>query len=588
MAAGTGIGKTYTSYKERTTAPATPTATYDRLFFKADGLHYVNSSGVDVLVNTILNLDYQSSVLSIATATSAPPTETLGDRYIIGATGTPHANWDGAANNDIVQFNGTVWVATTPTEGMFTEVEDQNATYFFLSSWAIWQNQATATTSNVTFANVKMTTGAALGSLVKSAADGTLSYLADVVTGKVLVSGGIGADPVYSDSPTILSLTLADGGSFILPVTLTTDHTAVGEKVTTTAGENLVFGDNCYLKSDGKWWKADASASSTMPGTMMAVATIAANATGLFLKWGYARDDSAWVSMTVGADIYTSETAGGLTQTAPTPTSSATVILQRVGKAPSSNTASIGVIFYCPDPLTFEVGVDVIDVAATTGTELVDFTPTGWNEDASTWTMGATGPLDHVTGNTTTVTATLGAAIVAGTTYKVVMAGTGGGDTATYTLGGVAGTTIAASGAIAFTDYITATTTGSLIITPTSTCTVSMTSISVRACTKIAMSGLTASPTTWMANHTSDQTFCFAAPVAADVGKMFRIVKNGTGAGKLILDAPAGVTLNSAGASSADDGTAYLAASTYGNMIWMVTSATSLQLLHADGTVTFT
>lgn len=45
MAGGTGIGKTYTTYKERSTTPATPGATYDRFFFKSDGLYYVNSAG---------------------------------------------------------------------------------------------------------------------------------------------------------------------------------------------------------------------------------------------------------------------------------------------------------------------------------------------------------------------------------------------------------------------------------------------------------------------------------------------------------------------------------------------------------------
>jgi len=122
-----------------------------------------------------------------------------------------------------------------------------------------------------------------------------------------------------------------------------------------------------------------------------------------------------------------------------------------------------------------------LTVNATLGTELVDFTPAGWNEDGVKWTMGATGPLAHTNSDTTAVTATLGAAIVAGTTYQVTIAGTGGGGTATYTLGGVTGTTIAASGSIAITDYITASTTGSFIITPTAACTVSITSISVKA-----------------------------------------------------------------------------------------------------------
>jgi hypothetical protein len=123
-----------------------------------------------------------------------------------------------------------------------------------------------------------------------------------------------------------------------------------------------------------------------------------------------------------------------------------------------------------------------LTVNATLGAELVTWTDVGWNEDGATWTFAAS-TLTHITGNTTTVTATLGAGITAGTTYKVVIAGTGGGGTATYTLGGTTGTTIAASGAIAITDYITAGTTGSFIITPASGCTVAITSVSIKALT---------------------------------------------------------------------------------------------------------
>jgi hypothetical protein len=51
MAGGTGIGVTYSTYKERSAAPSTPGAYYDRLFFMADGLHYINSAGANVLVS---------------------------------------------------------------------------------------------------------------------------------------------------------------------------------------------------------------------------------------------------------------------------------------------------------------------------------------------------------------------------------------------------------------------------------------------------------------------------------------------------------------------------------------------------------
>lgn len=112
-------------------------------------------------------------------------------------------------------------------------------------------------------------------------------------------------------------------------------------------------------------------------------------------------------------------------------------------------------------------------------TSIHTFHENNWDEDDATWTMTTTGPLVHVTGNTTTVTATNTEAIVAGTTYKVTITGTGGGGTATYTLGGVTGTIIAASGAIAITDYITATTAASMIITPASACTVSISAITI-------------------------------------------------------------------------------------------------------------
>jgi len=93
------------------------------------------------------------------------------------------------------------------------------------------------------------------------------------------------------------------------------DHGYDGFTATMTVGENVVFGDALYLKSDGKYWKIDADASTTMPCTAMAVATILADASGKVMHYGYARDDSwAW---TVGGMIYASTTSGALTQTAP-------------------------------------------------------------------------------------------------------------------------------------------------------------------------------------------------------------------------------------------------------------------------------
>ncbi len=110
------------------------------------------------------------------------------------------------------------------------------------------------------------------------------------------------------------------GRPLIVPVLepdLTVDHTYSGNSFEGTAGETLALFNLVYLKSDGKYWKADADAASTMPGVAMASGVIAADAVGVFVApVSYVRDDSwAW---TVGGALYASGTAGGLTETAGT------------------------------------------------------------------------------------------------------------------------------------------------------------------------------------------------------------------------------------------------------------------------------
>ncbi len=118
------------------------------------------------------------------------------------------------------------------------------------------------------------------------------------------------------------------GDTITLTAEPASDLTATGIKVTMTAGENIVFGDICYVKSDGKMWKADASVIATATGVFMSMATIAADASGSFLHIGIARDDSwAW---TVGAKLYLSLTAGAITETAPSATDE---VIQLLGVA---------------------------------------------------------------------------------------------------------------------------------------------------------------------------------------------------------------------------------------------------------------
>lgn len=103
------------------------------------------------------------------------------------------------------------------------------------------------------------------------------------------------------------------------------DHTVEGITATFTAAELLVYGDICYVNASGSMAKADASAVGTSRAVAMAAEGISAAASGSFLLFGIARDDTwAW---TVGGEVYLSETAGALTQTAPTTASSITQVI---------------------------------------------------------------------------------------------------------------------------------------------------------------------------------------------------------------------------------------------------------------------
>ena len=127
------------------------------------------------------------------------------------------------------------------------------------------------------------------------------------------------------------------------------DHSVEGRVHTGTAGEALAFGQAVYLKSDGKYWKTDASAEATAKGMLRIVASesIGADASGLFALPGtYIRDDTwAW---TVGAPLFLDEaTAGGLTETAPSDTGD---IVRVAGYARSAD-----IVFFDPSKTWVEV-----------------------------------------------------------------------------------------------------------------------------------------------------------------------------------------------------------------------------------------
>jgi len=106
----------------------------------------------DYVDGLIMGLDWQESVIDIVDNTAVPPTEVTGDRYLLDATGGGvHANWDGAAVNDIVEFDGTNWfVAYTAVgdEGGSCWVEDEDTNYVW--NGTIWAKFGSTVTHNNT------------------------------------------------------------------------------------------------------------------------------------------------------------------------------------------------------------------------------------------------------------------------------------------------------------------------------------------------------------------------------------------------------------------------------------------------------
>lgn len=101
------------------------------------------------------------------------------------------------------------------------------------------------------------------------------------------------------------------------------DKAASGQFVVLTAGENISFGNVCYLNSDSKVYKADNSNAAKFPGWLIAGADVSSTSTANFYYQGTANANS-W-SWTAGGLLYLS-TSGAMTQTLPTGSASLQVI----------------------------------------------------------------------------------------------------------------------------------------------------------------------------------------------------------------------------------------------------------------------
>lgn len=129
------------------------------------------------------------------------------------------------------------------------------------------------------------------------------------------VSAAAGISNVVEDTtPQLGGILMANDFPIQLTVPLTSDHTWNGVTISATAHENVTIGQLCFLNSDSEFALCDANVEGTTKGMLaLATASIAADAAGIFLLYGFLRDDT--FNYTKGAELYVPETAGVPTET---------------------------------------------------------------------------------------------------------------------------------------------------------------------------------------------------------------------------------------------------------------------------------
>lgn len=142
--------------------------------------------------------------------------------------------------------------------------------------------------------------------------------------------------PIWFDGVEIdPRVVLAAGDRIQISDMLATDLACTGKEIVLqTAGEILLALDVAYFKSDGKWWRTDASGAATSQGLVgLATRGVAVDASLSILLGGYARNDT-W-SFSVGVPLFLSEsTPGGIVETPP---SGSGEIVRVVGYSVASN-----------------------------------------------------------------------------------------------------------------------------------------------------------------------------------------------------------------------------------------------------------
>ena len=104
-----------------------------------EGAYYASAASVTAITS---GYSRRQSVIARVDNTAAPPTEVSADRYLLDATGTSHAGWDGAAINQVVEFNGTTWDASAPSEGWIVYNDGTDTDWLYVDDGSpVWEER---------------------------------------------------------------------------------------------------------------------------------------------------------------------------------------------------------------------------------------------------------------------------------------------------------------------------------------------------------------------------------------------------------------------------------------------------------------
>lgn len=284
--------------------------TSDRIYFCID-----STTGAAIWTQVAVgnNLEWQPSALSyIIDNTVAPPTEVNGDRYVLSASGgAPNAAYDGASAGNIVQFNGTIWIATVPTLGTFISVDDAPTLVYYWSgaAWVAKYWEKTTASTGLTLSGYDVRLVDAVGTNAISVSSGAISANVDNSTIEINANAlrakanGITENELYNADGQV------DAQSFVLPTGYTKGAGTVAALDTVDAAVRKLDGNIGALDFSHDVFSGDGS-------TVAFVTTLAmrsAEAVWVYVD-GLCQTLTTHYSVTVGTKTITFVTAPALGQ----------------------------------------------------------------------------------------------------------------------------------------------------------------------------------------------------------------------------------------------------------------------------------